>query len=133
MGGVSASVQRKRHAYLRRLVVVIDYNNLDVAPGLEALEKMRTFYIEKGIDILKYAVSVPGVSLHYLLRGWLSERGRGALQPGRRSISYAKSSCCRKLEPCFHKVHVTIFRSSFCAEQKYCQIEGKPQNIHMGR
>ena len=38
------------------------YNNLDVAPGLEALEKMRTFYIEKGIDILKDAVSVSGVS-----------------------------------------------------------------------
>ena len=32
------------------------YNNLDVAPGLEALEKMRAFYTEKGIDILKDAV-----------------------------------------------------------------------------
>ena len=40
------------------------YNNLDVAPGLEALEKMRNFYTEKGIDILKDAVSLPGVSLH---------------------------------------------------------------------
>jgi len=29
------------------------YNNLDVAPGLEALEKMRNFYTEKGINILK--------------------------------------------------------------------------------
>ena len=27
------------------------YNNLDVAPGPEALEKMRAFYTEKGIDI----------------------------------------------------------------------------------
>ena len=44
------------------------YNNLDVAPGLEALERMRAFYTEKGIDILKDAVSIPGVSLHYLLR-----------------------------------------------------------------
>ena len=40
------------------------HNNLDVAPGLEALEKMRAFYTEKGIDILKDAVSLPGVSLH---------------------------------------------------------------------
>ena len=47
------------------------YTNLDVAPGLEALEKMRAFYMEKGIDILKDAVSIPGVSLHYLLRGAL--------------------------------------------------------------
>jgi len=50
------------------------YNNLDVAPGLEALEKMRNFNTEKGIDILKDAVSIPGVSLHYLLRGAV-ERG----------------------------------------------------------
>ena len=50
------------------------YNNLDVAPGLEALKKMRGFYADKGIDILKDAVSLPGVSLHYLLRGAL-ERG----------------------------------------------------------
>jgi len=48
------------------------YNNLDVAPSLEALEKMRNFYTEKGINILKDAVSIPGVSLHYLLRERLS-------------------------------------------------------------
>ena len=39
------------------------YNNLDVTPGLEALERMRAFYTDKGIDILKDAVSIPGVSL----------------------------------------------------------------------
>lgn len=36
------------------------YNNMDVAPGLEALQKMRVFYTKKGIDILKDAVSIPG-------------------------------------------------------------------------
>ena len=40
------------------------YNNLDVVPGLEALQKMRTFYTEKGIDILIDAASIPGVSVH---------------------------------------------------------------------
>ena len=35
---------------------------------------MRAFYTEKGIDILKDAVNVPGVSLHYLLCGTI-ERG----------------------------------------------------------
>ena len=29
------------------------YNNLDVAPGLEALTKMKKFYVGKGIDITK--------------------------------------------------------------------------------
>ena len=41
------------------------YNNLDVAPGLEALEKCGPFTLR--IDILNDAVSIPGVSLHYLL------------------------------------------------------------------
>ena len=39
-----------------------------MAPGLEALEKMRAFYTEKVIDILNDTARVPGVSLHYLLR-----------------------------------------------------------------
>ena len=39
-----------------------NYNDLDVAPGLETLEKMWAFYNDKGIDILKAAVSLPGVS-----------------------------------------------------------------------
>ena len=36
------------------------YYVLDVVPGLEALEKMRAFYTNKGTDILKDAVSLPG-------------------------------------------------------------------------
>ena len=61
------------------------YNNLDVAPGLEALEKMRKFYTVKGIDILKDAVSIPGVSLHYLLRGAV-ERGAELYTPSKKSV-----------------------------------------------
>ena len=44
------------------------YNDLHVAPGLEALEEMRALYKAKGMDILKDADSLPGVSLYYLLR-----------------------------------------------------------------
>lgn len=47
------------------------YNNLDVVPFFEALEAMRGFYTELGIDIFKDAVSLPSVSLKYLLRGTL--------------------------------------------------------------
>ena len=45
------------------------YNNLDVVPFIEALQKMKTFYGERGIDICKDAVSLPSVSLQYLLIG----------------------------------------------------------------
>ena len=44
------------------------YNNLDVAPFLEALQKMKAFYFSPGVDIFKDAVSLPGVSKQYLLR-----------------------------------------------------------------
>ena len=65
------------------------YNDLDVAPGLEALERMRAFYTEKGIDILKDAVSIPGVSLHYLLRGAV-ERGAELYSPGKEAYEMLK-------------------------------------------
>ena len=58
------------------------YNNLNVAPCLEALEKMRAFYTVMEIDIPKYAVSVPGVSLHYLPPG-LIEWGTELYSPGK--------------------------------------------------
>ena len=50
------------------------YNNLDVTPFFETLEKMKAFYTKLGIDIFKDAVSLPGVSMQYILRGTL--RGR---------------------------------------------------------
>ena len=50
------------------------YNNLDVAHFLEALQKMKEFYTALGIDILKDAVSLPGVSEKYILRKTLQPR-----------------------------------------------------------
>ena len=79
------------------------YNNLDVAPGLEALQKMRNFYTEKGIDILKDAVSVPGVSLHYLLRGAV-ERNAELYSPGKEAYDMLKEAVVGGPEPRFHKV-----------------------------
>lgn len=35
------------------------YNNIDVAPGLQAMEKMRDFYNEKRIDIQKLRCQHP--------------------------------------------------------------------------
>ena len=67
------------------------YNNLDVAPGLEALERMRAFYTDKGIDMLKDAVSIPGVSLHYLLRGCV-ERGADLYSPCKEAYEMLKEA-----------------------------------------
>ena len=55
------------------------YNNLDVAPFLEALQKMKEFYTNLGVDIFKDAVSLPGVSQQYILRKTL--KGRKGYKP----------------------------------------------------
>ena len=67
------------------------YNNLDVGPALEALEKMRTFYTAKGIDILKEAVDLPGMSLHYLLRGTI-ERSAELYSPSKEAYKMLKEA-----------------------------------------
>ena len=67
------------------------YNDLDVAPGLEALQKMKNFYTEKGIDIMKDAVSIPGVSLHYLLKGAI-ERNAELYAPNKEAYEMLKAA-----------------------------------------
>ena len=42
------------------------YNNLDVLPFLDAIQKMFTFYKDRQMDMFKMAISVPGLSLQYL-------------------------------------------------------------------
>ena len=89
------------------------YNNLDVAPGLDASETMRAFYTEKGIDILKDAVSIPGVSLHYLLQGAV-ERGGELYSPGKEAYEMLKGAVVGGPSLVFtryHEVGVTRLRS----------------------
>jgi chromosomal replication initiation ATPase DnaA len=44
------------------------YNNLDVLPFIEAVEKMKDFYKLKRLDIFKDGVSLPGLVLKYLMK-----------------------------------------------------------------
>ena len=86
------------------------YNNLDVAPGLEAFEKMRGFYSSKGIDILKDAVRLPGVSLHYLLRGAL-ERGEEFWSPSSEAYDLLKKGMVGGPSIVFKRHHESGVRS----------------------
>ena len=45
---------------------LIWYNNLGVQPFLEAIAKQSAVYREKGIDMLKSAISLPGLSVRWL-------------------------------------------------------------------
>ena len=98
------------------------YNNLDVGPGLEALEKMRSFYFNKGIDILKDAVSLPGVSLHYLLRGAL-ERGEEFWSPSSEAYNLLKKGMVGGPSIVFKRYHeagVTKIRPHRVKKPKTC-------------
>ena len=66
-----------------------EYNLADVKPFIEALEKTREQYYPDEIDLLKDAVSIPGISMMYVLNealkrkkysGTRSFRSRGTLQ-----------------------------------------------------
>lgn len=46
---------------------LIWYNNLDVVPFLQALEKMTQFWKPKGIDMFKEAISLPGLAFKFEL------------------------------------------------------------------
>ena len=99
------------------------YNNLDVAPDLEALDKMRAFYTEKGIDILKDAVSLPGVSLHYLLRGTI-DRGAELWTPCKEAYEMLKEAMVGGPSIVFKRFHeagVTQIRPHRFKKSKKCR------------
>ena len=94
-----------------------------MAPGLEALEKMRKFYTEKGIDIMKDAVSIPGVSLHYLLKGVI-DRNAELYSPSKEAYEMLKEAVVGGPSLIFtrhHEVGKTRIRSHQTAEPRLCK------------
>ena len=101
------------------------YNSLDVKPFLEALEKMRGFYTDLDIDIIKDAASLPGVSMNYLLCGTLNRPNAPELfVPGPEAYEMLKGAVmggpslvfCRK-----HEAGVTRIRSHKYQDAKVCR------------
>ena len=116
---VLTSVRPKRDAcdWLRY------YNDLDVVPGLETLQKMRTLYTEKGIDILKVAVSLPGVSMHYLSRGTI-ERGAELFSPCKEAYDMLKGAVVGGQSLVFKRYHAvgeTTIRPHHFSKPKPCR------------
>ena len=83
------------------------YNNLDVSPFFEALVKMRDFYTGLGVDIFKDAVSLPGVSMQYILRRTLSGRSAPELYaPGPEAYAMLKGAVVGGPSLVFTRKHV---------------------------
>ena len=99
------------------------YNNLDVKPGLEALEKTARFYTEKGLDIFKDAVSISGVSLTYLLSGAV-DRGAKPYAPSLKAYSMLKEAVVGGPSLVFTRYHEkdkTKIRDHKIPDAKFCK------------
>ena len=57
------------------------YNNRDVVPFLDAIDKQFAFYKQQNIDMFEDGVSVPGLTLLYLFNELLSNTFLYCLQP----------------------------------------------------
>ena len=92
-----------------------EYNVADVEPFIEAVDKTRHQYLDDQLDILKDAVSIPGISQRYVLNKALKKRPEYEL--------YAPG------EPCKHKCEETCTKKS-CKACKEVQDECKkcPKN-----
>ena len=89
------------------------YSNLDVTPFLETIEKMKAFYTNIGVDIFKDAVSLPGVSMQYLLRGTLRGYNPPELYaPGPEAYEMLKAAVVGGPSLVFTRKHVAAKRES---------------------
>ena len=93
-----------------------EYNIADVEPFIEAVDKTRHQYFPDKLDILKDAVSIPGISQNYVLNKALKKRPECKL--------YAPGN------PCKHKCKETCTKQKCkaCKEvKKECKKCGKNQ------
>ena len=74
-----------------------EYNLADVVPFIEAADKTRRQYYDDEIDVLKDAVSIPGVSMRYVLNKALKMNPKVELYaPGEPCKHKCEGSCYKK-------------------------------------
>jgi hypothetical protein len=100
------------------------YNDLDVEPFIEAADKMKAFYFDKGLDMFKDASSLPGISMQYLLRGTLSGKDAPELYaPGKEAYDLLKAAVSGGPSLVFTRYHEagkTRIRSHQFKDAKVC-------------
>ena len=84
-----SNISEEEYAYCQRVwrdqqmqtfrEFLIWYNNLDVRPFVEAVEKFQNFYFQKGIDVFKTAISVPGIARQLLFKSARDQNASFAL------------------------------------------------------
>ena len=92
--------------YKRKCITMGDwlreYNLADIVPFIEALDKTRKQYYPDEIDILKDAVSIPGISMTYVLNKALDLRPPNEPElyaPGEPCTCTCTPDCSKKVCP----------------------------------
>ena len=113
---------------------LIWYNNRDVKPFLEAVAKQMTFYKERGIDMFKNGISVPGLTARYLF-SFLDERTYFMLMDKKNRDLYAKlrANIVGGPSNIFHRYHeigkTKLREDDFGEEAKTCMgVQGLDGN-----
>ena len=90
-----------------------EYNLADVKPFIEALEKTREQYYPDEIDLLKDAVSIPGISMMYVLNEALRRKKYSEpdfFAPGEPCKCKCSDDCeeagCEKCKEIFYNCHI---------------------------
>ena len=81
------------------MVWLKEYNQADVIPFVEALEKVRQQYCPDEIDMLKDTVSISGISMMYVLDKALKIKKKGdpdLYPPGQPCIHKCAEDCKKK-------------------------------------
>ena len=87
------------------------YNNLDVVPFIQALERQSAIYQGKGIDMLKDAISLPGLAIRWMFVD--------APQP---ALNTRSSECCDDMG---------ALRRALRATQPVCLIDDANRDLYM--
>ena len=106
-------VPRKGYADLVRLAAVLQ--QLGRGAGVEGPEVIAEFLHGKGIDILKDAASIPGVIMHYLLRG-TAERGAELWTPGKEAYEMLRGAVVGGPSIVFTRHH-EVGETNICSHQ----------------
>ena len=96
------------------------YDLADVIPSIEALEKTQKQYYPNEIDMLKDAVSVPGISMNYVLNKALKTK-----KPDEPSLYTLGQPCIHTCENCLglcKECKQVKTNCTHCMKNKPCEL-----------
>ena len=102
------------------------YNNRDVVPFLQAIDRQFDFYQQRGIDMFKQGISVPGLTLRYLFNDLPEKTYFTIFKEKNKDLhDLVKDNICGGLSIIFHRYHekgiTTLRRNDYGEAARPCR------------